>query len=183
MKRQTVPIILIISIIAVFVIYKSLNGDTVTQQRTSHTEKAVEIETVSDKIPDFSLPDTNGKPVSIMSVIAENHITIVDFWASWCNPCINEMPNIKTLYERYDVLGIIGISLDEDRDKWLSAIKGLGISWIQLSDLEGWNSKAAKLFNVNSIPYTIVVSQDGTILAAGLRGESLKDFIDNKFKE
>jgi len=187
MNKQTISIIivLVIALAAVFVIFQDNNSPKDEQHlETQQQEETIApAETDNDKIPEFSMPDTNGKNVSIMDEIAKNRITIIDFWASWCGPCINEMPNIKSIYNQHKGIGIIGISLDSNRNEWQTAIEKLEMNWVQLSDLRGWDNEAARLFNVNSIPYTIVVSQDGTILATGLRGKSLKDFINNRMAE
>lgn len=86
------------------------------------------------------------------------------------------------LYERYQPLGlgIVGISLDEERGAWVQAIKDLGITWPQMSDLRGWQSEAAQLFHVQYIPYIVVVDQQGNILAKDLRGEQLEQFVSQQ---
>lgn len=176
---------MIIAVVAVFIIFQdnSSHKDEQHFEKQQQEESVAPVETDKNKIPEFSMPDISGKNISIMDEIAKNRITIIDFWASWCGPCISEMPNIKSIYRRHRNLGIIGISLDSNRNEWQTAIEKLEMNWVQLSDLRGWDNETAHLFNVNSIPYTIVVSQDGTILATGLRGESLKDFINNKMAE
>lgn len=139
---------------------------------------------IGKKINDFTMNDINGKPQSIMSEIAKHKLTVIDFWASWCGPCRQEMPNVVKLYNDYNSkgLGIIGISLDKKQQDWENATKNLGIKWVQLSDLEGWNNAAAKMMNVRSIPQTIIVDNKGTIIAKGLRGAELESFVQSKLK-
>ena len=136
-------------------------------------------------IPDFSQPDINGNPLSIMSEVGKNRITIIDFWASWCGPCRQETPFMIELYKQYKEkgLGIVGISLDNEKDSWLTATQQLNITWPQMSDLNGWDNAAAKLFNITSIPHTIVVDQQGKILRHGLRGEALASFVAEQLGE
>jgi thiol-disulfide isomerase/thioredoxin len=119
-----------------------------------------------------------------MSEVSKNKVTIIDFWASWCAPCRQEMPFMIDLYNDYKNrgLGIVGISLDQDKDAWTSAIEKLNIPWPQMSDLQGWDNAVAKTFNVTSIPHTIVVDQKGKILRRGLRGEELKEYIEDYLK-
>lgn len=136
-------------------------------------------------VPDFKMPDTDGKEVTFLSEVAKNKITLVDFWASWCAPCRQEMPNIVKIYSEYKDkgLGIIGISLDEDRSEWLNAIKQMDMTWMQLSDLNGWENAAAQIYGVQGIPFTFLVDQNGKLLKAGLRGEELHKAIDQYLKE
>lgn len=137
---------------------------------------------VNNMFTDFIMNDTEGNPISISDEIAKHKITIIDFWASWCGPCRAEMPNLVSLYaqQKDKGLGIIGISLDNDMEAWKDAIINDGITWLQLSDLQGWDNAAAKMFNVSFIPYTIIVDANGSILAEGLRGEDLDNFIKTK---
>ncbi len=131
------------------------------------------------QMEDFSMATPEGEELSVMDVVEQNRLTILDFWASWCQPCVREMPVMVELYERFHEkgLGIIGISLDENHDQWTKAIKTLGMTWPQISDLKGWNSHAAEMFHVQAIPHMIVVNSSGNILKSGLRGEALESFI------
>ena len=137
---------------------------------------------IGKTIPDFSFPAPDGTPLNIMSEVSKNQLTILDFWASWCGPCCGEMPFMKQLYEKYNSkgLGIVGISLDESHEAWVTAISELGITWPQMSDLKGWNSEVGQLFKVNSIPFMVIVDQKGTILQKGLRGNDLEEFVGSQ---
>lgn len=139
---------------------------------------------IGKKMANFTMNDMAGKPRNIMSEIAKSKITVIDFWASWCGPCRQEMSNVVKLYDDYSSkgLGIIGISLDKNKQDWENSTKSLGIKWLQLSDLEGWNNAAAKMMNVRSIPQTIIVDHDGVIIAKGLRGNELETFVQSKLK-
>ena len=135
-------------------------------------------------IKDFNQPGIDGTELSLMSEVAKNTITVIDFWASWCGPCRQEMPFMLEMFSKYKDkgLGIVGISLDEDSDSWKAATQQLNIPWIQMSDLKGWENAIAKHFCVNSIPHTIVVDQQGKILKRGLRGEKLEEFVAKQLK-
>lgn len=135
-------------------------------------------------IEDFTMPSIEGAPMSIMSEVGKNKITVLDFWASWCGPCRQETPLMVEIYKKYKDkgLGFVGISLDEDGDAWKQATDQLGIVWPQMSDLKGWENAAAQMFNITSIPHTIVVDQQGKILRRGLRGEQLEQFIAGQLK-
>ena len=86
------------------------------------------------------------------------------------------MPNVKKAYEKYHRKGfeIVGVSLDNDKTAWTGAIQRLGLPWIHLSDLKGWQSEAAALYGISSIPATILVDPQGKIVEFGLRGEQLE---------
>lgn len=135
-------------------------------------------------IEDFTMNTITGAPLSVMSEVKKNRITILDFWASWCAPCRQEMPLMLDIYKTYKDkgLGIVGISLDEDDDAWKKGTEQLGIPWPQMSDLKGWENAAAQTFNITSIPHTIVLDQNGKILRRGLRGEQLQQFVAEQLK-
>ena len=135
-------------------------------------------------IKDFTQPGLDGTPVSLLGEVSKSKITVIDFWASWCGPCRQEMPFMVELYGKYKDKGlnIIGISLDEDSDAWKAATQQLNIPWVQMSDLKGWENVIAKHFCVNSIPHTIVVDQQGKILKRGLRSEKLEEFVVGQLK-
>lgn len=126
---------------------------------------------------DIRLKSPDGKNIALSDYIGKNKnkVVLIDFWASWCGPCIKEMPNIVKAYEQYKDKGfeIIGISLDENKQSWQRAIDRFNISWPQMSDLKGWNSDAAKLYGITSIPFTILVDEEGNIIESYLYGDKL----------
>ena len=125
---------------------------------------------------DFEMADVDGNMHKLSEYIAANKVTLIDFWASWCSPCRAEMPAVKAAYEAYKDkgFGIVGISLDNNKGAWLSAINNLEMDWAHLSDLKGWHCEGARLYGVNSIPATVLVAQDGTIIARNVRGEAIQ---------
>lgn len=134
-----------------------------------------------DTIVNVSLYDLERNTSPLYKEISQNELTIIDFWASWCGPCRMEAPNIISIYYdyRYKGIGIVGISLDDDYQKWTNGIKELKLPWPQYSELRKWNDTLVKTYNISSIPYTIVVNRKGEILAFGLRGEELRRFVDS----
>ncbi|MCQ4875612.1 MULTISPECIES: TlpA disulfide reductase family protein [Odoribacteraceae] len=124
-------------------------------------------------MPDFALPDPNGKKVSLSSF--RGKYVLIDFWASWCGPCMREMPNIVKLYKecKGKDFEILGVSLDKDKGAWLNTVKEKKMRWVQVCDFEMWGTAPVKMCNVTAVPYTVLVDPNGKVIALGLRGEQL----------
>ena len=127
---------------------------------------------------DFALNDTTGNPIAISAF--RGKILLIDFWASWCAPCRQENPNVVKLYNDFRDKGfeIIGVSFDENRSKWIDAIHQDQLTWPHVSDLKGWQSAAGKLYAISSIPATVLLGRDGKIVAKNLRGEALRNKLE-----
>jgi len=129
--------------------------------------------------PDFSLPDPDGKDVNVADF--RGKYLLIDFWASWCGPCRASLPGIVKVYDKYKDKNftILSVSLDKDKDHWLAAIKHFGLVWTNVSDLQYWDSKVVKLYGFEGIPFSVLVSPDGHIIAKGLEPEQLDAKLDS----
>lgn len=133
--------------------------------------------------PDFEEFLTDGKNQMKLSDLKGN-VVLIDFWASWCGPCRKENPNVVKTYEKYkkDGFTIMSVSLDTDRSKWLAAIKQDNLSWPNhVSDLKGWSSKVGRLYEVGSVPFTVLIDKEGRIIKVNLRGEALEKELSKIF--
>lgn len=130
--------------------------------------------TIGQIAPEINLPDLNGKDLPLSSF--RGKVVLIDFWASWCKPCLAELPNVINIYKKYknNNFEIYGVSLDQDRNQWLDAIKKNNLTWPQVSDLKYWDNVAAKLYNIQSIPYTVLINKEGKIIAKNLKGIDLE---------
>lgn len=133
---------------------------------------------VGQPAPDFTLETPEGTPFSLSSL--KGKVVVIDFWASWCGPCRRENPHMVEMYNEVHNKGVefLGVSLDKDKENWLKAIEDDQLTWNHVSDLKYWNSEAAKLYGVNSIPATVLIDQNGTIVAKKLFGDELKAEIE-----
>lgn len=139
---------------------------------------------VGTKFVDFEMQTPDGKSVKLSDYVGKGKVVLVDFWASWCGPCRREMPNLVEAYAKFKGKNfeIVGVSLDQDGAAWKEAINKLNMTWPQMSDLKFWQSEGAQLYAVNSIPHTVLIDGDGTIIARGLHGEELQTKIAEAVK-
>ena len=137
---------------------------------------------VGEKAPEIELTSNTGKKINLTDL--KGKVVLVDFWASWCGPCRRENPNVIKEYALYEKDGftVMSVSLDTDKAKWMDAIKADNLSWTNhISDLKGWQSDIARSYQVQGIPFTVLIDKEGNIIKTNLRGEALHEELKRIF--
>ena len=138
---------------------------------------------IGAEAPDFTQKTPEGEDLSLSDL--RGKVVLIDFWASWCGPCRKENPKVVKLYDKYKDQGfeILGVSLDKDMKRWTQAIEKDGLEWKHVSDLKGWKNAAAQTYSVRSIPHTVLLDENGNIIARNLRSKALERQLEKIFKE
>ncbi len=149
---------------------------TLTNKNLTLAEEYVEKQErvqAGQPIIDFTQNDPDGNPVTL-SELAQGKLLLVDFWASWCPDCRKANPDVVAAYQKFHEQGfdVLGVSFDTNKDAWLAAVEKDGLTWTQVSDLQGWGNAAGALYAISFIPQNVLI-KDGVIVARNLEGEEL----------
>lgn len=127
------------------------------------------------EILDIAFTAIDGREINLADM--KGKVVLVDFWATWCVPCLKAMPGLKAVYDEFSERGfeIVGISLDSDREKLESYIEKEALAWPHYFDGKGWENDIAARYGIESIPSTFLIGPDGTIAATDLNETDLRE--------
>ena len=133
---------------------------------------------IGEIAPDIELPDAKGNEVSLSSLTGM--VVLVDFWASWCPPCMKEQPELVKLYKMYpDKFSIYGVSLDTKKNLWLGTIAKYKQPWIQVNNLNFWKSPVPENYKMEAVPFNVLIDANGIIIAKNVHGSALNELVKN----
>ena len=135
------------------------------------------------KVPEFTLVDYDGEDKALYDLLGEKDLVLIDFWASWCGPCIADFPELKKLHTAYtdEDFEIVGVSIDSTMEDWKGGVDEHELPWINLGEVKGWEGPVSTMYGVNAIPKGFLVDSQGCIYKKNIRPAALKDFLVDRY--
>jgi peroxiredoxin len=165
-----------------FDLFSSENKSTKYGEMVSDYIQMQDEPKIGEQYVDFEMVDQNGELQKLSDL--KGKTIFLDFWASWCAPCRKENPNLVKTYNKFKSKGfeIFAVSLDENKENWLKAIKKDNLNWYHVNDLKGNGNKASLIYGVEGIPESFLIDENGIIIARDLRGEKLNEKLTELLK-
>ena len=135
------------------------------------------------KVPEFTLVNYAGEDVALFDLLAEKDLVLIDFWASWCGPCIADFPELKKLHAAYtdENFEIVGVSIDSTMEDWKGGVDEHELPWVNLGEVKGWDGPVTVSYGVNAIPKGFLVDSQGCIYEKSIRPRALKEFLVDRY--
>ncbi|MFI3296933.1 MAG: TlpA disulfide reductase family protein, partial [bacterium] len=148
------------------------------EKRTPTMERG-EKKPIGTYVTDTKIPNLEGDSISLMSVIESYEYTLIDFWASWCGPCIRSIPEVKEIYSKYksEDFEIIAVSLDREYSEWKNAVERYNFEWVNLSNLQAWKSPCVQEYSILYIPLKVLVDREGKVISRNPTAEELDIYL------
>ena len=154
-------------------------SNTTSNARTAKTKSIIE----GKQAPEFTLANLDGEDVELYDVLAENDVVLIDFWASWCAPCIASIPKLKELYTDYSEKGfeIVFVSIDDTHEEWKEESVKQELPWINVGDIQGFEASTALDWEITSIPTEFLIDPNGKILDRDVTPDELESLLIDQF--
>ena len=135
------------------------------------------------RVPEFTLVNYAGEDVELFDLLEKKDMVLIDFWASWCGPCIADFPELKKLRAAYtdEDFEIVGVSIDSTMEDWIGGVDEHELPWVNLGEVKGWEGPVAVSYGVNAIPKGFLVDSQGCIYEKNIRPRALKEFLVDRY--
>ena len=167
--------------------FTAVNIDPLVEQKTQRMEvNENDSKLVPGQIsPTFQLASIDGEEISLANILRNNDRVLIDFWASWCGPCIASFPALKEMYEAFHEQGftIIGVAIDDTDEAWKQKSEELDLPWVNLGENLGFDGPTPRTFGVQFIPKTYLLDSEGCIVQKDLETSQLKTVLTDRYGE
>ncbi len=159
------------------------NASTLTRAFDQELQAAKQLAELKSKPVDLKFTAVDGQTIDLTTL--RGKVVLVDFWATWCGPCRVEIPNLVKTHQQYHAKGfeVVGISLDQNKEKLLAYTKEKGMTWPQYFDGKGWDNDISRRFGIEAIPAMWLLDKTGKIRSTEARGPELAKQVEKLLAE